>query len=144
MEPLLRLTRRQLEALQWIAATESASAGVSLKEVARALSVRAPTALAHLGPLEHLGLISRRRGKSATTAVGRECLAEYLRHHRIAENLFSRAGLSPEATHAAALEVDLALSHGTVEAICRSGGHPEVCPHGRPIGPCADPSEGSH
>ncbi len=137
METLQRLTRRQLEALRVIAARGGAERGVPLNEIAAALHVRPPSALAHLGPLEELGLVRRFRGKSFVTPKGQTCLDEYLRHHRLAESLFARAGLPVEATHAAALEVDLALSHRTVQELCEAEGHPSVCPHGRPIAPCS-------
>lgn len=139
MEPLQKLTRRQLDTLRTVAANELEDRGVALKAIATALAVRPPSALAHLGPLEDLGLVVRHRGKSRTTRRGRDCLAEYLRHHRVAESMFSRAGLAPAATHAAALEVDLVLSHRTVEEICEAAGHPKVCPHGEPIAPCSHP-----
>lgn len=137
MEPLGRLTRRQLDALRAILSGEAEGRGASLNDIAARLKVRPPSALAHLGPLEKLGLIERRRGKSRATERGRACVAEYVRHHRVAESLFARAGLPARETHQAALEVDLALSHRTVQEICEAGGHPKVCPHGEPISPCA-------
>jgi DtxR family transcriptional regulator, Mn-dependent transcriptional regulator len=140
VEPLQQLTHRQVEALRVIAAHQQEPRGASLKDIAAGLRVQSPSALAHLGPLEELGLISRFRGKSRLTNRGFACLEEYQRHHRIAESLFSRAGLSPEATCRAAKEVDLALSHHTVEKICAAEGHPPVCPHGEPIAPCHSPS----
>ena len=143
METLQRLTRRQLEALRIVASHAGTDHGVSLTLVAAGLRVRPPSALEHLGPLEELGLIRRFRGKSQVTRRGLTCLDEYVRHHRVAESLFARAGLSPQATHHAALEVDLALSHRTVQEICEGSGHPRVCPHGRPIGPCSDAEAGS-
>ena len=105
--------------------------------MAAALRVRPPSALGHLTPLEEMGLIARHRGKSRLTPKGRTTLGEYQRHHRVAENLFNQLGLSPQDTCAAALEVDLAISHHTVERICAAEGHPSVCPHGEPIAPCA-------
>ncbi|HKN07317.1 MAG TPA: metal-dependent transcriptional regulator [Thermoplasmata archaeon] len=136
MEALQQLTHRQVQALRVIAARQQETRGASLKDIAAGLRVRPPSALAHLGPLEELELISRFRGKSRLTNRGFACLEEYRRHHRIAESLFSRAGLSPEATCRAAREVDLALSHRTVETICAAEGHPPLCPHGEPIAPC--------
>ncbi len=141
MEPLQKLTRRQIDALRTVAVLPPGAAGASLNAVASRLGVTAPSALALLGPLEELGLIERFRGKSRVSLRGRACLDEYLRHHRVAESLFARAGLPAGATHAAALEVDLALSHRTVQEICEAEGHPSVCPHGHPIAPCS-PSEG--
>jgi len=137
VETLQQLTHRQVEALRVIETRQNEARGASLKEIASGLRVRPPSALAHLGPLEELGLISRFRGKSRLTRRGFTVLEEYRRHHRVAESLFSRAGLSADATCRAAREVDLALSHRTVESICAAEGHPSVCPHGAPISPCS-------
>jgi DtxR family Mn-dependent transcriptional regulator len=141
VEILQQLTHRQVEALRVIAVRQSETRGASLKEIAAGLRVRPPSALAHLGPLEELGLISRFRGKSRLTRRGAACLEEYRRHHRVAESLFSRAGLTAEATCRAAREVDLALSHHTVERLCAAEGHPSTCPHGAPISPCSSNPE---
>ncbi|MGA9840482.1 MAG: metal-dependent transcriptional regulator [Thermoplasmata archaeon] len=136
MEPLQRLTRRQVDALQAVARAESIDRGAALKSVAQSLGVRSPTALPHVLALETLGLVVRRSGKSRLTATGRRCLIEYQRHHRVAETLFADAGFSPAASCKAAREVDLAISHRTVESVCRVESHPQVCPHGAPIPPC--------
>lgn len=142
METLQRLTRRQLEALRSVARAPKGGRGASLGEVATRLGVRSPSALELLTPLEGLGLIERSRGKSRLTRRGQTVLDEYLRHHRVAESLFARAGLSADATHLAALEVDLALSHRTVEVLCEAEGHPRLCPHGEEIAPCSTPRRG--
>lgn len=138
MEPLERLTRRQVDTLRAVADAETPDHGGSLGAVAAALHVRPPSALEHLTLLEAEGLVSRRRGKSRLTPKGHATLLEYLRHHRLAETMFRQLGLSPAATCAAALEMDLALSHRTVERLCTAEGHPTVCPHGEPIPPCDD------
>lgn len=143
METLQRLTRRQVDALEAIASLETPERGVSLMAIASSLHVQPPSALGHVTPLEELGLVVRHRGKSRTTAKGQSTLAEYHRHHRIAESMFSRLGLSPEATCEAAREVDLSLSHKTVEKVCEAEGHPTVCPHGEPITPCSNRKGGS-
>ncbi len=136
VELLHRLTRRQLDALRAVEGEETEGRGAPLYRIAHRLGVSAPAALEHLGPLEALGLIERRRGKSRLTLRGRSCLVEYGRHHRVAERLFGRLGFSPEAACGAAREVDLALSHRTVERLCAAEGHPSVCPHGEAIPPC--------
>ena len=143
METLGRLTRRQVDALRAIAPRETVQHGVSLKAIAASLKVRPPSALGHVTPLEQLGLVERHRGKSRLTVRGRATLLEYERHHRVAETLFSQLGLSPEATCLAAREVDLSLSHKTVETVCAAEGHPPVCPHGEPMAACSTPKEGS-
>lgn len=143
METLQKLTRRQLEALQSILAQESPEKGVSLKSIAASLGLSAPTALGHLTPLEHLGLVARYRGKSRLTDKGRGTMMEYQRHHRVAETLFGSLGLKPAETCVAAREIDLAISHRTVEEVCRAQQHPAECPHGEPISPC-NSSEETH
>ena len=143
VETLQRLTRRQVDALRAVGLLSEGDAGASLKSVATALRVRSPSALDFLTVLERNGLVARRRGKTRLTARGRSTLAEYQRHHRLAESLFGQLGLSPEDTCAAAREVDLAISHGTVERLCKAEGHPAVCPHGLAIPPCAE-ERGAH
>ena len=138
MEVLQRLTRRQVDALSVIGDRETAERGVPLKVVAAVMHLTPPSALGHLSPLEGLGLVVRYRGKTRLSAAGRKTLLEYRRHHRIAESLFSRLGLPPRDVCHAAREVDLAISHRTVEQVCVAEDHPTVCPHGEPIPPCGE------
>jgi len=143
METLQKLTRRQVETLQVILAKETPERGVSLTLIASTLKVTAPSALSHLTLLERLGLVVRYRGKSRLTDKGRRTLQEYRRHHRVAETLFGNLGLAPAETCAAAREIDLALSHHTVDEICRVEQHPTACPHGEPIAACQTAIRGS-
>lgn len=136
METLQRLTRRQIEVLRTLQESGGRAWGLPLKEVAQRLGISSPSALGHLTSLEDLGLVVRHRGKSGLTDRGRLVLLEYERHHRIAEGLFTRLGFSSRDSCRAAREVDLVLSHRTVERICDAAGHPAYCPHGRPIPPC--------
>jgi Mn-dependent DtxR family transcriptional regulator len=143
VETLQQLTRRQLDTLQTIRAKETPERGVSLKLIASSLKLTPPSALGHLTPLEERGLVERHRGKSRLTNKGRTTLLEYQRHHRVAETLFGNLGLPPEETCSAAREIDLAISHRTVEEVCRAQQHPAACPHGAPIAPChsSDPNK---
>jgi Mn-dependent DtxR family transcriptional regulator len=143
VETLQKLTRRQVDALAVVLARESAERGVSLNAIASALTITPPSALGHLTVLEDEGLVVRHRGKSRVTPKGRRTMAEYQRHHRVAESMFSRLGMSPDETCAAAREVDLSISHRTIEQVCAAEGHPEVCPHGRPITPCTTKKGGA-
>lgn len=136
MERLQCLTGRQLDTLQLVARWETPDRGVPLQRLARGLRIRPPSALGHLAALEATRLVARRSGKTRLTAAGRRCLEEYVRHHRVAESLFVRVGLSVRDACSAAREVDLALSHRTVDRLCRAEGHPAACPHGEPIAPC--------
>ncbi|MCI4318168.1 MAG: metal-dependent transcriptional regulator [Thermoplasmata archaeon] len=141
MEPLQRLTRKQLDTLQRVERIETSAKGAALNALARSLHVSAPTALAHLTVLESLGLVARSRGKTRVSARGQTCLREYVRHHRVAETLFAEAGLSPDDACVAAHEVDMGLSHRIVEKVCESERHPAKCPHGQPIDPCGSPRQ---
>ncbi|HTP54666.1 MAG TPA: metal-dependent transcriptional regulator [Thermoplasmata archaeon] len=143
MEPLQKLTRRQVETLQSIRLLETPERGAPLKRIAASMHVSAPSALGHVTPLEGLGLVERYRGKSRLTARGRGTLLEYQRHHRVAESMFGRLGLPPSETCAAAREIDLAISHRTVEDVCRAQAHPTTCPHGEPIPACSS-DQGGH
>jgi len=142
METLQQLTRRQIDALRSIGGQETPEHGVPLKSTAASLKVRPPSALGYLTPLEEMGLIERHRGKSRLTARGRNTLGEYQRHHRVAETIFGNLGLPPDETCAAAREIDLAISHRTVEEVCRAQQHPSACPHGQPISACSSQSGG--
>ena len=137
METLQKLTRRQVEVLQSIGTLERPERGAPLNGIAARLQVSAPSALGHVTPLEELGLVERYRGKSRLTDRGRRTLVEYQRHHRVVESLFSQVGLSPSETCAAAREIDLAISHRTVEEVCRAQAHPATCPHGESIPACS-------
>jgi Mn-dependent DtxR family transcriptional regulator len=143
MEALQKLTRRQLETLQSIPPLETSQRGAPLSQIAAALKLRPATALGHLTFLEELGLVERYRGKSRLTARGRGTLLEYQRHHRVAENLFGNLGLPPSEACGAALEIDLALSHRTIDGLCRAQSHPAVCPHGERIPACASERGGN-
>lgn len=143
MEPLQRITRRQLDTLQTVSGEETPERGVPLTRIAMRLGVSAPSALGHLTPLERLGLVQRYRGKSRLTPKGKGTLLEYRRHHRIAETLFNRLGLPASESCDAAREIDLALSHRTIEELCRAQRHPSECPHGQPIAPCRESTRGA-
>lgn len=133
MEPLQKLTRRQVEALRVIGRNERPEQGASLSAIAESMAVSPPSALGHLTLLEEFGLVTRHRGKTRLTARGQSTLAEYQRHHRVAETLFGNLGLTPAQSCAAAREIDLAISHRTVEEVCQAEQHPAECPHGAPI-----------
>ncbi|MCL4329108.1 MAG: metal-dependent transcriptional regulator [Candidatus Thermoplasmatota archaeon] len=135
MEILQKLTKKQLVALQTVEMLQKGKKGISLLEIAASLRVKPPSALETLRVLQTLGLVTRISGKTKLTRLGSGCLAEYTRHHRIAECVFS-SYLSAEESHRAAIEIDMSLSHETVEELCAAEGHPKMCPHGFPIPPC--------
>lgn len=135
MEPLQRLTRRQLDVLERVRRVAGGPHGVALNALARSLGVAPPSALEHLRALESLGLVRRKSGKTWLTPRGDACLVEYRRHHRVAESLFGGAGLDARSACSAAREIDLALTHRTVDRLWVAQGRPSRCPHGEPIVP---------
>ncbi len=136
MEALAHLRRRQIEALTAIANRSLLPAGVPLSLVAHSMRISPPSALGHLRILESMGLVTRRGGKTRLTPRGWFTFREYERHHRLAESLFASLGWKARDACRAAREIDLALTHTTVERLCDTQGHPRLCPHGRPISPC--------
>ena len=136
MEPLQRLTRRQLDVLETVSRLPAGARGVALNELARSLRLRSPSTLPHLRALQSLDLVERTAGKTRITSAGERCLDEYRRHHRVVERMFASLDLPLEDACRAAREIDLALSHRTVEKLCAAEGHPSRCPHGEPIPPC--------
>lgn len=141
MEVLHRLTRKQLTVLEKISIYRETDNGVSLKMLAASLRIQPPSALFHVRALQNEGLVGRRAGKTWITKKGVNCISEYRRHHRIAELMFTKLSFAPEDACRAALEIDLALTHATVEKVCSAEGHPSSCPHGEPIGPCRNSSD---
>jgi DtxR family Mn-dependent transcriptional regulator len=137
MDVLDKLTRRQVDALQAVADTETGGKGAALKAIASKLGVSPPSALDHIGILEDLGLVERHRGKTRLTRTGRTTLVEYLRHHRIVERMLNKMGVPDDEICKEARAIDLAISHNAVERVCASEGHPSICPHGEPIPPCS-------
>lgn len=140
MEVLQRLTRKQVTVLEKISHYQGSDSGVPLKTLAESMKIRPPSALIHVRVLQNEGLVGRRAGKTWITRKGVSCISEYRRHHRIAEMMFTNLSFAPEDACRAALEIDLALTHATVEKVCGAEGHPSACPHGEPIAPCSKSS----
>ncbi len=135
MEILQKLTRKQLTTLQIIDKNSSSTNGVSLKDIASELGVKPPSALELVRVLEDFNLVERTSRKRKLSESGRKCIEEYNRHHRVTEVLFAKL-LDSDSSHKAAREVDMWISHETVDKLCAAEGHPKECPHGHPIMPC--------
>lgn len=92
-----------------------------------------------LSDLARRGLTEGEGPARRFTEAGRAAATRVIRRHRLAERLFLdvvEAGRGE--MEAAACQMEHALRPGVEEKVCELLGHPEACPHGRPIppGPC--------
>jgi DtxR family transcriptional regulator, Mn-dependent transcriptional regulator len=112
----------------WIAAEESRQPGLAVE------GDLTPAA----DELARLGLAGRRDGVLALTAAGRPEASMAVRRHRLAERLLADVLSSADAElDIQACKLEHALSEGVDETICTLLGHPQFCPHGKPIPPGA-------
>jgi DtxR family Mn-dependent transcriptional regulator len=87
------------------------------------------------------GLLMMEGGSLRLTDAGRDAAREVIRRHRLSERLLhdvlETGGLDMEE---AACQVEHVIRKGIEEKVCQLLGHPDTCPHGRPIppGPCCD------
>jgi DtxR family Mn-dependent transcriptional regulator len=80
------------------------------------------------------GLVKRKRDTVRFTPNGRKEGALAIRRHRLSERLFHDAIEADQAEmEKAACQVEHIVKKGIEEKICRLLGHPETCPHGKPI-----------
>ncbi len=91
--------------------------------------------------LRDQGMVRESRGRAEFTEVGREEARRVIRRHRLAERLFHDVvDTASSDMEAAACQMEHALRRGVEERVCELLGHPDTCPHGRPIppGPCCE------
>ncbi len=94
-----------------------------------------------LQALADLGLVTGQGESVGFTDRGREEARQVIRRHRLAERLMNDVVDAARADmEAAACQMEHALRPGVEERVCELLGHPETCPHGRPIppGPCCE------
>ena len=86
--------------------------------------------------LLNLGLVKPLDGTYALTSEGKEQAALAIRRHRLAERLLADVLVTEEAQiDGQACSLEHALFDGVDESICTLLGHPQFCPHGKPIPP---------
>ncbi len=88
-----------------------------------------------------LGLISEVGSGVRLTEVGRQEGSVLVRRHRLAERMLHDVlHVADETTESTACEFEHFLAAEVTESICTLLGHPQVCPHGKPIPPgeCCD------
>jgi len=90
-------------------------------------------------PLDRLvqeGLIERAGETIHFTPAGKQEAERAIRRHRLSERLFHDIIETDQADmEEAACQVEHIVKKGIEEKICRLLGHPETCPHGKPIPP---------
>ncbi len=88
------------------------------------------------GELIHLGLVKLVDGAPCLTPEGKLEAALAIRRHRLAERLMVDVLVTEEALiEERACSMEHALFDGVDESICTLLGHPQTCPHGKPIPP---------
>ena len=98
-----------------------------------------------LAEAEARSLIRREQGQVLLTDAGAAMAEGVVRRHRLAEVLFSQVLEVPEGeVEAQACEFEHILSPAVTDKICAFLGHPEACPHGKPIprGKCCEDYRG--
>jgi len=85
------------------------------------------------------GLVSLTdRARVRLSETGREAAIKLIRRHRLAERLLVDVlDLTGEIIEEYACRVEHLVHQGLEDGICTLLGHPEVCPHGKPIPPGA-------
>ncbi len=86
--------------------------------------------------LVRLGLVENAGGTLQLTAAGKVEAAMAIRRHRLAERLLTDVLKTEEfLVDERACGLEHALFDGIDESICTLLGHPQFCPHGKPIPP---------
>ncbi len=96
--------------------------------------------------LIRMGLLSEKEAHYRLTPVGKEQAALAIRRHRLAERLLADVLVTEESrVDDQACSLEHALFDGVDESICTLLGHPQFCPHGKPIPPgkCCQTSRSS-
>jgi DtxR family Mn-dependent transcriptional regulator len=107
----------------WIALEEGGKAGLTISNTEPGVD-----------ELIGLGLAERENGFSRLTPTGYFNAAQAVRRHRLAERLLADVLATEEGIlDERACRLEHALFDGLEESICTLLGHPEFCPHGKPI-----------
>lgn len=89
-----------------------------------------------ISALQKEGLVTISGGEVTMTETGKEEARGCVRRHRLAERLLSDVlNGAEEDIHAAGCKFEHGLHRGLEEKVCTILGHPEKCPHDKPIPP---------
>jgi DtxR family Mn-dependent transcriptional regulator len=96
----------------------------------------APNLAAEYAELLRLGLVELADDRLILSTAGQQEAAMAIRRHRLAERLFTDVLVTDtDLIEERACSLEHALFDGVDESICTLLGHPNVCPHGKPIPP---------
>ncbi len=118
---------------------ELSAAGITVKRVADALGVAAPSVSEMVGHLRTAGLVTRAtNGAIALTDAGRREGTRLVRRHRLSERFLTDYLKLPwDQVHAEACRFEHVLSDEVETRLAQQLGNPTTCPHGNAI-PDAD------
>ena len=107
------------------------------KRIAQAVGCSQPAVSKMLRLLAKRGCVEHEPYHGARlTPQGEEIALEVIRHHRLLERyLVEHLGFSEEEVHQQAEILEHHISEEFEDRIAELMGHPETCPHGRPIPP---------
>jgi DtxR family Mn-dependent transcriptional regulator len=137
----MKTTERIEEALEklWVRLEETSGGDMLPEMLAPGLDVS-------LDILTEKGFVEKLQGRIRFTDIGREEARLAIRRHRLSERLFHDIiETNPEDMEKAACQMEHIVKKEIEEEICRLLGHPETCPHGKPIpaGPCCQKARAS-
>lgn len=107
------------------------------KRIAQAVGSSQPAVSKMLRLLAKRGCVEHKPYHGARlTPQGEEIALEVIRHHRLLERyLMEHLGFTEEEVHDQAEILEHHISEEFEDRIAELMGHPETCPHGRPIPP---------
>lgn len=87
-----------------------------------------------LKELNHSGHVMIKDNRLSLTVKGKDEAANCIRRHRLAERLFADIfDLKGRSVHDTGCKFEHLLHKGLEESVCTLLGHPETCPHGKPV-----------
>jgi DtxR family Mn-dependent transcriptional regulator len=136
-EAIQHLTENEARYLKLIYRAFEEARQLGTTDIARSLGVRPASVTEVLQTLHSKGLVLYRRyRKVEITGLGIKAARKLLRRHRILEVYFADIlKCEPEEACSEASRLDFHISDRAINAICRTYGHPDVCPCGKPIFP---------
>jgi DtxR family Mn-dependent transcriptional regulator len=139
-ETIQHLTENEARYLKLIYRAFEEARQLGTTDIARSLGIRPASVTEVLQTLHSKGLVLYRRyRKVEITELGIKTARKLLRRHRVLEVHFANIlKCGPEEACAEASRLDFHISDRAINAICRTYGHPNFCPCGKPVFPGPD------
>lgn len=133
MRQISMLTKRHYECMGAVYELSAGGWPARVKDVAKKLNVRPPTAVEFLSKLSQEGMVEKGPAGYRLTKKGSVELNRAIRTHRLMETLLAGAGVPLEEACRISFFLGSEIGTDAVEALCSHLSHPVTCPHGRPI-----------